>query len=201
MTGPWKTTAAPAAVAARDLPGDDLGARRDDEPHGVLGGSPGRVREDVGRAEPDVDGEDTARRPVARGASAGACGRSSRPAGHRRRRPRRLAEAQLPDVRHRLDDDVVGHLRLADLAIDEDDRQFDDTEAEPMDAPRHLDLEAVALGVDGVEVDRLEHLAAKALEAAGQVAVGSPRRPRVEAAAAADHLARRLQFSTPPPLT
>ena len=86
----------------------------------------------------------------------------------------------------------VDILRLADLAVDEDDRQLLDAEAELVGAVGQLDLEAVAAGADGVEVERLQHAAAEALVAAGQVAVGQAQDgARIEAAAAADDLAQR----------
>ena len=59
-----------------------------------------------------------------------------------------------------------------------------------------LDLERVAARVDRVEVDRLEHLAAEALEAAGQVADGhAEQQPRVERAAGARSRAARRPSS------
>ena len=57
-----------------------------------------------------------------------------------------------------------------DLAVGERDRHLDDAEAGPERAVGRLDLEGVALRVDRVEVDRLEHGAPVALEPAGQVA-------------------------------
>ncbi len=79
-------------------------------------------------------------------------------------------EAERWDLPDRLEHDAAAHLRAADLAVDERDRHFDDAEAGTKGAVRGLDLKCVAPGVDGVEVDRLEHLAAVALEASGQVA-------------------------------
>ena len=78
-----------------------------------------------------------------------------------------------PDQRHlpdRLEHDRAVHLRGAVLAVGERDRDLDDAEAGAAHAVRRLDLERVALRVDRVERDRLEHAAAEALEAAGQVA-------------------------------
>ena len=69
----------------------------------------------------------------------------------------------------------------------EDDRHLAHGEAAPQRALRQLDLEAVAVRAHGVEVDRLEHLAAEALEAAGEVVdVEAEHAARVVAAAAAD---------------
>ena len=123
MTGPVEDHGRAGRCRGRDLARDDLGARRDDElarrsPAARRAGSegcrscPGRRRRRGSRLHR-------------------ACGASARAppavdAGRRGARSRRRAEAQLPDVLHRLEDDVVGHLRLADLAVDEDDRQLDD---------------------------------------------------------------------------
>src|SRR5437773_34836 len=75
-------------------------------------------------------------------------------------------ERHLP---HRLEHDRPAHLRVSLLAVAERDRHLDDAEAGPRCAVGRFDLEGVALGVDRVEVDRLEHAAAEALEAAGEV--------------------------------
>ena len=62
----------------------------------------------------------------------------------------------------------------------------------------HLDLEGVAASLDRVEVDRLQHLAAEALEAAGQVVDLDPEHePRVGAAAAADRPPQRPPVADP----
>ena len=86
-------------------------------------------------------------------------------------------------------------------AVAERDRDLDHAEARLRGAVGELDLEHVAVGARLGEVDRLQHLAAEALEAAGQVldaqARGRPRRtsepPRL--------IARRTrpQSRTPPP--
>ena len=55
-------------------------------------------------------------------------------------------------------------------AIAKHDRHLDHLEAAADRPVGHLDLEGVAAGRDRVEVDRLQHLAAEALEATGQVA-------------------------------
>src|SRR3954471_4054094 len=72
----------------------------------------------------------------------------------------------LPD---RLEHDRAAHLRAAVLAVDEGDRHLDDAEAGPQRAVGGLDLEGVAARVDRAQVELLQHLAAEALEAAGQV--------------------------------
>src|SRR6187551_953802 len=73
----------------------------------------------------------------------------------------------LPD---RLEHDPLAHLGAADLAIGERDRNLDDPKARSQGAVRGLDLERVAERRDAVQVDRLQHFAPVALEAAGQVA-------------------------------
>src|ERR1051325_6541748 len=78
-------------------------------------------------------------------------------------------------------------LRAAGAAVAEDDRDLDDLEAVLDRAVGHLDLEGVAAGADRIEVDRLQHLAPEALEAAGEVAPLAPQDEScVGAAAAAD---------------
>ena len=59
---------------------------------------------------------------------------------------------------------------VARLAVGERDRDLHDAETAAQGAVRHLDLERVAGGGHGVEVDRLQHGAAEALEAAREVA-------------------------------
>ena len=96
-------------------------------------------------------------------------------------------------------DDRAGHLRLADAAVAEDDRHLDHAEAGADGAVGGLDLERVAERRDRLEVDRLEHLAAEDLEAAGEVA--RSRRPStragVGAAAAADQPPQRRPSPRP----
>src|SRR6185312_7413828 len=76
--------------------------------------------------------------------------------------------------------------------VAEDDRHLDHLEAGADRAVGHLDLEGVAAGLNRIEVDRLQHLAAEALEAAGHVGdVDAEDQLRVGAAAAADRLAQR----------
>src|SRR6185312_6099819 len=81
---------------------------------------------------------------------------------------------QCPEAEHRhlpdrLEHDRAAHLRAAVLAVDESDRDLDDPEAGSERPVRPFDLERVATRVDRVQVDRLEHLAPVAAEAAGQV--------------------------------
>src|SRR6266511_3508983 len=85
-----------------------------------------------------------------------------------------LAAAQT-HLRHApdcLEGDSPRHLAGPGLAVAEDDRDLLDPEAVADGAKRELDLERVALRAHGVEVDRLEHLAPVALEAASEVAHG-----------------------------
>src|SRR4051812_37690940 len=79
------------------------------------------------------------------------------------------AEAQRGHLEDRLRSDRRAHLRGAPLAVAEHDRDLAHLEAGLDRAVGQLDLEAVAVGVDAVEVERLEHLPPEALEAAGQV--------------------------------
>src|SRR5581483_7557413 len=78
-------------------------------------------------------------------------------------------EAEHRDLHDRLEEDRAAHLRMARGAVDEADRHLDDAKALLERPVRPLDLERVALGVDGAEVDRLEHPTRVALEPAGQV--------------------------------
>src|SRR6266513_494151 len=82
----------------------------------------------------------------------------------------RLPEAHARDEPHGLERDAPGHLALAQLAVAKDDRHLDDLEAGAYGAVGELDLKCVSARAHAVEVDRLEHLAAEALEAAGEVA-------------------------------
>src|SRR6185369_11811698 len=101
-------------------------------------------------------------------------------------------QAQLPDQRERLEEDLLRHLRLADAAIYEDDGHFFHAQAVLDGAVGHLDLEAVALRAHAIEIELLERGAAEALEAPGQIAhADAEDRARVERAAARDELAHR----------
>src|SRR5829696_4636717 len=79
------------------------------------------------------------------------------------------AEAQLRHEPGRLHRDPRRHLALPAKPLGEDDRDFDDAEARLHRPVGQLDLERVALRLDARKVDRLEHLAAEALEPAGEV--------------------------------
>src|SRR5438046_4489582 len=95
----------------------------------------------------------------------------------------------LPD---RLEHDRPAHLRMTFLAVDEPDRHLGDAEALAERPVGRLDLEGVALGVDRLEVDRLEHGAAIALEAAGQVVHShTEQEPRVKRAPGRDDAAAK----------
>src|SRR3954447_16731412 len=95
----------------------------------------------------------------------------------------------LPD---RLDRDPRAHLRDTRLTITEDDRHLDDAEACLDRAVGELDLETVSARVDALQVELLEHLAAEALEATGEVAHGNAEHvARVRRAAAAEQPARQ----------
>src|SRR5271165_2368871 len=77
------------------------------------------------------------------------------------------APAQLRQHDERLQRDPRRHLAASVPALAEHDRNLHDGEAALYRALRQLDLEAVAMRADRLEVDRLEHLAPEALEAAG----------------------------------
>src|SRR6202000_85658 len=82
--------------------------------------------------------------------------------------------------------------RLARLAVAEDDRHLAHGESRLQRPVGRLDLEDVSLGDDRVEVDRLQHLAAEALEAAGEVPLADAEDDAgVETAPAADHAAQQ----------
>src|SRR5207253_9831297 len=84
--------------------------------------------------------------------------------------PRERPDAQERHAPHGLEHDRAAHLRVALLAVGERDRHLDDAEARALCPVGRLDLEGVALRVDRVEVDGLEHVPAEALEPAGEVA-------------------------------
>src|SRR5919204_4457703 len=84
--------------------------------------------------------------------------------------PQEGGAAQSRHLPDRLEHDVAAHLRAADGAVDERDRHLDHAKARAERPVRRLDLEGVAPRRHGVEVDRLEHVAPVALEAAGEVA-------------------------------
>ncbi len=145
--------------------------------------------------------------PHDRAAACAATARASRACGARRARthmptrPSPHASARRACVylkrRQRHQPHRLGAIRqdillLPSCAVAEDDRHLDDAEAGPHGAVGELDLEGVALRAHAVEVDRFEHLAAKALEAAGQVAHVQAEHPaRVRRAALADQAPQR----------
>src|SRR3954468_2419214 len=84
--------------------------------------------------------------------------------------PREGAEPQGRDLPDRLEHDAAAHLGAAAFAVGEGDRHLGDAEAGAQRAVGGLDLERVAARGDRIEVDRLEHLSAVALEAGGHIA-------------------------------
>ncbi len=93
---------------------------------------------------------------------------------------RQLPPPHPPDHPDRLPDDALAHLARADVTIDEDDRHLAHPEPRVPGAEHRLDLERVAVGADGVDVQPLEHPAVIAFEAARQIVERKPRHdPRV----------------------
>src|SRR5512135_1432752 len=78
-------------------------------------------------------------------------------------------ELQLPDQHHCFTHDRLVHLARARAAIDEDDRDLFNAKLLSPCAEVHLDLECVPIGMDAVEIDRLEHFASEAFEPAGSI--------------------------------
>src|SRR6478752_7548152 len=110
------------------------------------------------------------------------------------------AQAQQSHAPHGFEHDSAAHLRVPDRAIVEDDRYLDHPEAATLGAVGQLDLEGVALGGDRVEVERLEHGAPEALEAAGRILDAHPQpRRRVQRAAAGDRAANQPPVADPAP--
>jgi hypothetical protein len=96
-------------------------------------------------------------------------------------------QSQRRDLDDGLDDDGAAHLRRSLCPVGEGDRHLLDPKALSDRAVGHLDLERVALRVDGLEIDRLEHGAPEALEPARQVVNGeSEQHARVERASPRD---------------
>src|SRR5690606_3578233 len=79
------------------------------------------------------------------------------------------AEPEAPDAHGCLEDDPSGQLRLPRDAIVKDDRHLDDPGSLLHRPVCGLDLEAVAIGGDAGEVDRLQQLPAPHLEPAGKI--------------------------------
>src|SRR5205085_7683626 len=64
------------------------------------------------------------------------------------------------------------HFRVAERAIDEDDGHLDYAKTTPDRAVRHFDLERVAVRVNRLEVDLLEHPSMERFEARREIADG-----------------------------
>ena len=89
-------------------------------------------------------------------------------------------DAPFRDLDQRLANVGSAHLGDAEFALGEGDRHLDDDEPVVQGAPGQIDLEAVALGVHAVEIDRLEHFAAIGAVAGGDVMdVDAQRQPRI----------------------
>src|SRR3954453_2932036 len=86
-------------------------------------------------------------------ATSAAFGSSSSPSSE-------VIDPQLDDDDQRLAHDPARHLRRAGGAVRERDRELAPLPADPHQAVRHLDLEAVALGGDRVELHALERVGA-----------------------------------------
>ena len=123
-----------------------------------------------------------ARRAVGRGFGGIAISLAARPlAGRiarldRGRSPARRAAPRLGALRRRRGTSHIasiamrgGHLARSGSPVTEHDRDLSNPESCQERPIGDLDLEHVALGADALEVDRLEHLAPDALEAAGQI--------------------------------
>src|SRR4051812_31429673 len=108
------------------------------------------------------------------------------------------AQPQRQDPPERLEHDPGAHLRVADLAVAEADRDLAHPGAGADGAVGQLDLEAEAGGVEAGRAQVLEQLAPEALEAAGQVPYRHPQDgPRVPGAAAAEQAAREPPVGHP----
>src|SRR5215203_5060612 len=96
--------------------------------------------------------------------------------------------AQRGNAPRRLEGDLRGHLRLAEAALTEADRDLDDLEPEREHAPRQLDLERVALRLGAGRVDGAQGACAEALEPAREIAhADTEDAPSIAAAHARDH--------------
>src|SRR6266545_7480747 len=85
------------------------------------------------------------------------------------RTPQPVLKPQPPDHPDRFPDDSAGHFRAALKTVGENDRYFHDPHSLPPKLVRHLDLKAVAVGADVLEIDGLQRAAAKTFVAAGRV--------------------------------
>jgi len=86
-----------------------------------------------------------------------------------------VLEPEPPDHEEGLTDDAAGHLGGALETVGEDDRHFGDAEPLAPDLVGQLDLEAVAIGTNGLEVELGEGLAAETLKT-GQLMTRIPLR-------------------------
>src|SRR5437588_12199124 len=82
---------------------------------------------------------------------------------------RRNGPPQPRDQPHGFDRDPSRHLAAPHRPVVEDDRDLPHPKTSEQRAIGHLDLEYVALRTDAGQVDRLKHLAADALEPAGEI--------------------------------
>jgi hypothetical protein len=81
-----------------------------------------------------------------------------------------LAARRIPGIaQDRLDRDTERHLRASRPPLAADDRHLLDPQARTPGSIRRLDLEGVAVGREGVEIERAQRRGPEALEAAGQV--------------------------------
>ena len=168
MSGPLNTTVWPAAVAAAICAPTTCVRDGTTSLTAFSGGSPGCVSRTSAVPAPTSMARSRTPGPCAQRRSATGAGAPAR-LRHQARRPpagpRGLKRSfQTFLIASRTMSLVI--LLCPTLTVDEDDGQLDDAEAELVDPVRHLDLEPVALRVDGIEIDRLEHPAAEALEAA-----------------------------------
>jgi len=83
-------------------------------------------------------------------------------------------QSPLGDPEHGLDDDGLAHLAFAVHPFDEGDGDLSDPQAGLVRPQGHVDLEAVAPGLDGVEADLLQVARRNARVAAGGVMQGMP---------------------------
>src|SRR6267143_5161415 len=111
--------------------------------------------------------------------------------------PRGADQPHLPES---LEDDGAGHLALADAAVGEDDGDFHHPEAGAQGPVRQLDLEGVAGAGYGGQIDSLQHFAAEALEAAGEVVHADAQDgARVDAPAAREQAPSQAPVAGPAP--
>ena len=78
-------------------------------------------------------------------------------------------EPELDDSPEGFAEDAAGHFGRAQLAVDEDDRDLPDLEAQFVGGVLHFDLEAVSLHLDRIQVNGLQYFPGIAHEAGGGV--------------------------------